>query len=240
MRAVISAITVTSVAIVVGFLGGTAIALTSSGPSAVTAKASDVYGCISGKDRAITGAYTVKSNFKGCPSGFPVTIAPASPVIPVTEYGVGEVLVDRGTGASAWATYSTPLGSPVGDTAQGTFRFTCKNVTTGCDLSVQAYATTPGYEVYPRLLINKSGDDTSNAETYCEYADGSTNEGASTTLGSTAVTVPLAVGSSYDCGSLVQTGPTADGVTSINVPGAVGVGEHYDVQTTLTFSKVAN
>lgn len=161
-------------------------------------------------------------------------------------YGIGEVLVNTGTGAVPWASYSTTLGSPVGDTTSGTFRFTCKNTAGGCDVSVQAYTTASGYAVYPRLLIYKSGP-SGNDSQYCEYADGADNDNDPAPVGTSATPVELGIGVTLDCGSTVQTTSSSDvtkdpqgqgfDVSEINVPGATGVGEHYDVFTTLVFVK---
>src|SRR5262245_10841522 len=41
------------------------------------------------------------------------------------EYAVVSVFVDRGSGPTRWAFYSVALGSPVGTTTGGDFRFTC-------------------------------------------------------------------------------------------------------------------
>ena len=49
------------------------------------------------------------------------------------------VRVQRGTGGQTpWATYSTELGSPVGDTTGGSFRFTCSSAQEPCMVSVVA------------------------------------------------------------------------------------------------------
>lgn len=172
---------------------------------------------------------------------------PAPPVAAATTFGVGQVVVDRHDGAAGasnpvvWAQYSAAeLGSPIGDQASGTFRFTCKNATVGCDVSMRAYSTATGYTVYPRLDVQK--DTTDPTKKYCEYADGINNEvgpetGFSSALSSTATAITLGVGGSFDCGGS-QTGSPADGVASFNVPGANdGVGIHYDVAVSLTFMK---
>lgn len=74
---------------------------------------------------------------------------------PTPSYGIAEVLVSRGGAApTPWATYSTSLGSPVGDTASGTFRFTCSTAKAPCALSAEAYTTSNGtVTVYPRILM---------------------------------------------------------------------------------------
>ena len=54
-----------------------------------------------------------------------------------TSYGVATVNVSRGgQPATAWATYSTALGSPVGDNTGGVFRFTCSTANAPCTVSV--------------------------------------------------------------------------------------------------------
>ena len=95
--------------------------------------------------------------------------------------------------------------------------------------------------MYPRILI-QTEENVNGFKKTCEYADGSDNNGATTTLTGTAKTVPLGVGSTLDCGSTTQTIPAGGPpVTSINVPGdATGEGLHYDVFTTLTFVKTSS
>ena len=98
----------------------------------------------------------------------------------VPEYGVANVRVDRGSGADIWATYSTTVGSPVGDTTGGTFRFTCGANQAPCKVSATAAvlsASTGAAHVYPRVLIY-SESLSGGPETYCEYADGADNSGS--------------------------------------------------------------
>lgn len=53
---------------------GTSYAATAvASASAATAPASNLYGCVTA-GRALTGVYTAPGNFKGCPSGFAVTV----------------------------------------------------------------------------------------------------------------------------------------------------------------------
>ena len=89
---------------------------------------------------------------------------------PAEEYGVAIVRVQRGTGAATpWAVYSTELGSPVGDTTGGTFRFTCQPVVhETCRVSLQAKilsdsSVAPG-TIYPRVLVYRGGAPDSNVE----------------------------------------------------------------------------
>ena len=161
------------------------------------------------------------------PKGEPGPAGPAGPQGPAgpagpagedadEEYGVAYVRVQRGaTGPQlVWATYSTEVGLPVGDTTGGTFRFTCTAAQEPCRLSVAPKilsdsSTAPG-KVYPRVLIYRGGDPVSavTPEYYCEYADGSFGTGALTpvprgpTLDATPATgaaIPLHIGGSADC-----------------------------------------
>ena len=117
---------------------------------------------------------------------------------PAREYGIAQVMVSRGTGAAtAWATYSTLLGSPVGDTTGGTFRFTCAPSKVSCTIGVTAKVTGSDHAIYPRLLVYNAGDGNGQGAplTTCEYLDG-----PFTNVTSAGVTVGLAAGGTYDCG----------------------------------------
>ena len=152
---------------------------------------------------------------------------------PAPTYGIAQVLVSRGGGAAVpWATYSTSLGSPVGDTTSGTFRFTCSAVNAPCVLSAKAYTTDGGtVTLYPRILIYKSDINTGQVSGECEYADGTDNNGGQATLTQTAAPIDLGIGGSLDCGSSQPYPP--NGVASeIDVPAG-----YYDVFSTFTFSK---
>jgi hypothetical protein len=234
-------------------IGSAGAALAAAGTAAPAASSPTISGCVVGGSRTLENVHANGSTLKRCSKGWRLNwnakgatgargpAGPAGKDAQALPYGIGQVLVDRGTGATPWATYSTTLGSPVGDTESGTFRFTCKTVPAGCNLSVQAYTTASGYEVYPRVLIYKT--DATGATpvmSTCEYADGSDNNGASTPVGTSAASptpVPLGIGGSLDCGSTVQSYPANGVVSSINVPGAAGEGMHYDVFTTLTYTK---
>jgi len=246
-RAIIVAVGVTAV------MGSAAGALAAAGGATPASTSSTHAGCVVGGNRTLENVHADSSKLRSCSKGWRLTWnqkgatgarGPAGPPgknAQALPYGIGQVLVDRGAGATPWATYSTTLGSPVGDTESGTFRFTCKTVPAGCNLSVQAYTTASGYKVYPRVLIYKT--DATGATpvmSTCEYADGSDNNGAMTAVGTSAASptlVPLGIGGSLDCGSTVQSIPANGVVDSINVPGAAGEGMHYDVFTTLTFTK---
>ena len=152
---------------------------------------------------------------------------------PAPTYGIAQVLVSRGGNTAVpWATYSTSLGSPVGDTTSGTFRFTCSTTNAPCVLSAQAYTTDSGtVKLYPRILIYKSDINTGQVSGECEYADGTDNNGGQATLTQTAAPITLGIGGSLDCGSS-QTYPPNGVASEIDVPAG-----YYDVFSTFTFSK---
>ena len=132
----------------------------------------------------------------------------------------------------AWATYSTRLGSPVGDTTGGTFRFTCSDANAPCKIAVQAGAVSPtagSVNVYPRLLVYKQDYNNGGPEVYCEYADGSANAAPAAiakTPGVAYSALKVNIGGSDDCG---LNGPAGD-VDVITVPAG-----YYDVQSTFAF-----
>lgn len=146
-------------------------------------------------------------------------------------YGVALVQVARGDAtATTWDTLSTTLGSPVGDQASGTFRFTCSTTKVHCQISVKAYATADGYSAYPRLDIMRQ-DIAGGPETYCEYGDGTDNDGGTKALTNTAVALTLGIGGSLDCSS-AQKYPTNGIADYIEVPAG-----YYDVAAEIHFSK---
>lgn len=150
-------------------------------------------------------------------------------------FGVAEVMIDRpGKDDAAWATYSAPLlGSPAGDQAQGAFRFTCPaSATASCALSLMAHATAAGWQVYPRVLIMRQVAG-SGPEVYCEYGDGVNNNPDPGALTTSDATVTLGIGGSLDCGA-GQAYPAGGIASAIEVPND---GSHYDVYTTLVFTK---
>jgi hypothetical protein len=152
------------------------------------------------------------------------------------EYGVATVNVSRGGNpASAWATYSTRLGSPVGDTTGGVFRFTCSTANAPCTVAVNAAVLSSSHgaaDFYPRVLIYRQDYNSGGPEIYCEYGDGSTGaaplsiakQASSATPTYTAV--PVNIGGSDDCG---LAGPAGD-VNQITVPSG-----YYDVHSTFVF-----
>lgn len=157
--------------------------------------------------------------------------------------------VKRGTGlASAWAAYSTRLGSPLGadltngikgDTASGAFRFTCRDTHVVCEVSVAAATlSAAGGEtvyVYPRVLLQKQSYTGGGPQSYCEYGDGST--GTLPALVPTQASTPtpvftsmlLNIGGSADCSGPVATSGDVSVIT-------VGPG-YYDVFATFVFKK---
>ncbi|HEU5216197.1 MAG TPA: hypothetical protein VFU30_11710 [Gaiellaceae bacterium] len=152
---------------------------------------------------------------------------------PAPTYGIAQVLVSRGGHAAVpWATYSTSLGSPVGDTASGTFRFTCSTANAPCVLSAQAYTTDSGtVTLYPRILIYKSDINTGQVSGQCEYVDGTDNNGGQATLTQTSAPITLGIGGTLDCGSS-QAYPPNGVASEIEVPAG-----YYDVFSTFTFTK---
>jgi hypothetical protein len=153
------------------------------------------------------------------------------------EYGVATVNVSRGHApATAWATYSTPLGSPVGDTTGGVFRFTCSTANAPCTVAVKAavLSNEDGTAAfYPRVLIYRQDYTNPGPEFYCEYGDGSTGSAPATltkqalSATPTYAAVQINIGGSADCGGPVG---TAGDVDQITVPAG-----YYDVKSTFVF-----
>jgi hypothetical protein len=159
------------------------------------------------------------------------------------EYGIAIVRVQRGVAGAEtpWAVYSTELGSPMGDSTGGTFRFTCRDVDVVCKVSIAAKAlsdsSTAPAQVYPRILIHRGGSQSSSVEPmfYCEYGDGSGPAAGYATITRkpksdttpTGDPVPVNIGGSADCNG---PDPTAGNVAVITVP--VGF---YDVWSSFSF-----
>lgn len=158
------------------------------------------------------------------------------------EYGIAVVRVQRGATAAVtpWAVYSTELGSPMGDSTGGTFRFTCRAGNSVCKVSIAAKvlsdsSTAPAL-VYPRILIHRGGSQTSSVEPmfYCEYGDGPQSTITRKPKSDTAPSgdpINVHIGGSADCN-----GPdaTAGSVAVITVPEG-----YYDVWTSFQFQKDA-
>lgn len=150
---------------------------------------------------------------------------PAGKDAQALPYGVAKVKVSRGGAApTAWATYTTTVGGPEGDTTGGVFRFTCNESQAPCKVSVAAYSTADGVKVYPRVDIQKESLNGGPQE-YCEYGDGP----LSGTLTGTATDQPINIGGSADCGA---TGAPSGDVSAIFVPAG-----YYDVFSTFQFIK---
>ena len=140
-------------------------------------------------------------------------------------YGVAKVKVSRGGNpATAWATYTTTVGGPEGDTTGGVFRFTCNESQAPCKVSVAAYSTADGVKVYPRVDIQTESLNGGPQE-YCEYGDGP----LSGVLTGTATDQPINIGGSADCNG---PNPAAGDVPAITVPAG-----YYDVFSTFQFVK---
>lgn len=166
---------------------------------------------------------------------------------PAAQYGIVKVNVSRGQTAGAqnapttWATYSTALGSPVGDNTGGSFRFTCAPTKAPCVISVRASVTgATNHAVVPRVLIYNAGDGNGQGAplTTCEYLDG-----PFTSATPAGADVALGAGGSFDCGlpdasysystdtSVYDAGRT---VTQYSVPAG-----YYDLHSTFTFLPAA-
>ena len=134
------------------------------------------------------------------------------------------------------------MGSPVGTTTGGDFRFTCSSAQDPCKVSIAAAVlsdTTGSARVYARVLIYK--EVAGRAQTFCEYADGSDNDGGSAEVSkvpvNTSVTsinrLDMGIGSTLDCNA----GQTSSNgiVQNIEVPGGSTGNASYDVSTTFAF-----
>jgi hypothetical protein len=158
---------------------------------------------------------------------------------------VANIYVSRGGATPArFATFSTELGSPVGSTTGGQFRFTCTQDQAPCEISWGAVVISERSGtslVYPRITIHKeSGAKSGSPMTYCEYAEGGpakVQRVPSVQAGRSAIREPqsLSVGGSLDCGA---NQPFSQRVTEIWVPAAsedAVSSNYYDVWVTLTF-----
>ena len=205
----------------------------------------------------VKGARRISWNIRGPsgpagPAGPAGTAGPAGPAglagpkgdkgdtganAPTPEYGVAAVDVTRNGPASTWAVYSTTLGSPVGDTAGGSFRLSCSASQAPCTVAVKAAALSDNsgtITLWPRVLITQ--DLTGVGTTvFCEYGDGSTGTAPATltkqpkSATPTYKPVQLNIGGTADCPGGAAT-PVGD-VDSISVPEG-----HYNVYATFSFS----
>ena len=182
------------------------------------------------------------------PQGPPGPDGPLGPAIspsPSTagEYAVANVFVSReGAAPRIWATYSAAMGSPIGTSTGGEFRFSCSPAQAPCKVSIAAAVlsnTTGSALVHARVLIYKQ--DVGEPEVFCEYADGSTNSSTpavisqvpmSTSVLSIDTPLNMGIGSSLDCGAGQPYRPI---VQDIWVPGGPGGNASYDVFTSFGF-----
>jgi hypothetical protein len=160
------------------------------------------------------------------------------------EYALANVLVSRGgADPKIWATYSATMGSPIGTTTGGQFRFTCSPQQAPCKVSIAAAVLSSksgAALVHARLLIYK--DNGTGTETYCEYADGSSNSGTPAAIDRVpldtrvvSINDPLnmGIGGSLDCGAGQPYSPI---VKEIWVPRApTPDNAAYDVWATFSF-----
>jgi hypothetical protein len=195
----------------------------------------------------VTGAGTGPTGPQG-PPGADGPLGPAGPAGASTagDYAVGNVFVSRGSAAPGlWASYSAAMGSPIGTTTGGQFRFTCSASQAPCKVSIAAavLSNTTGSDLaYARVLIYKQ--DVGGPEVFCEYADGSDNSNTpatisrvpmSTTAASINTPLNMGIGGSLDCGS-GQTHPASGVVNEIDVPAGLNNGSaQYDVFATFAF-----
>jgi len=167
------------------------------------------------------------------------------------EYAVVSVFVEKvgGNGPTRYATFSVALGSPIGTTTGGNFRFTCQPAQAPCKISYGAAVISDqsgNALVHPRLLIHKE-DSPGAPITFCEYADGANNNAGLDQIprvpslqdAVSAMQTPLnmGIGGTLDCGS-TQTYPITGVVTEILVPAASNGSStaFYDVAATFAFS----
>ena len=168
------------------------------------------------------------------------------------EYAVVSVFVEKvgGNGPTRYATFSVALGSPVGTTTGGDFRFTCSPAQAPCKISYGAAVISDqsgNALVHPRLLIHKENGPGAPI-TFCEYADGADNNAGLDQIprvpslqdAVSALQTPLSmgIGGSLDCGEPTQPSPGSNGeVMEIWVPAADTINPaYYDVAATFAFS----
>lgn len=162
-----------------------------------------------------------------------------------SEYGVANVLVSRGGGhPTVWATYSTALGSPVGTTTGGAFRFSCSEAQAPCKVSIAAAVlsnSSGSAHVHAKVLISREAQ-TAQPNIFCEYADNADNSGApaavslvpmSTHASAVNTLLSMGIGGSLDC----KAGqPYTPSVKEIWVPGETpNKTSYYNVSSTFQF-----
>jgi hypothetical protein len=167
------------------------------------------------------------------------------PVAANAEYAVANVFVSRGGARrKIWASYSATMGSPIGTTTGGQFRFTCSAAQAPCKVSIAAAVLshkTGRALVLARVLIYKENEPGA-PEKFCEYADASTNSGTparidrvplDTRLISIRDRLNMGIGGTLDCGAGQAYRPV---VKEIDVPaGSNGSTAAYDVWANFGF-----
>jgi hypothetical protein len=163
------------------------------------------------------------------------------------EFGVANVFVSRGGGVrTSRAIYSVPLGSPAGTTTGGQFRFSCSEPPCEVSFGAAVISTRDGESrVHPEIIITKEATG-GDPMTFCEHADGATNNRAFHDIPRVAslndatsamrTKLSMGVGGSLDCGAGPQ--PAPERVNEISVPsGRSGPGDpaFYNVSVTLQF-----
>jgi hypothetical protein len=150
-------------------------------------------------------------------------------------------MIARGIGAGPviWGLFSTELGSPVGDTTGGTFRFTCTSTHAECTVTIRASvlsdsSTAPALFL-PRILLYRGGDPDTGSEPalYCEFGDGPLQPIDREPLDenpSDGPDLPFNIGSSEDCNGPDPDPPPGEDVVRIVVPPGF-----YDVFTSFGF-----
>jgi Collagen triple helix repeat (20 copies) len=181
-------------------------------------------------------------------AGPPGPVGPVGPVGPAgqdaaEEYGIAAVMIQRGPAPAdpvLWGLFSTEIGSPVGDTTSGTFRFTCTVAHETCTVTIRAWVlsdtSTDLALFHPRILLSRGGDEVSGTEpeVYCEFGDGPFQFIPREPLGSDPLVprpdLPFNIGSTEDCGG-PDPDPGAADVFRIVVPTGF-----YNVFTTFGFA----
>ncbi len=113
-----------------------------------------------------------------------------------------------------WGFFSTEIGSPVGDTTGGSFRFTCTVAHVNCTVTIRAWVisdtSTDLALFHPRILLTRGGNEViEGPELYCEYGDGPFQFIPRESFPSDPLEprddLPFNIGSTADCG-----GPAED------------------------------
>ena len=137
------------------------------------------------------------------------------------EFGVGTVFVERGNnGPSRFAAFSVPLGSPAGSTTGGELPLLVfGRASTLQDLAGSRRHLQPNRHrgVLPEARGSQGGQPGALPMTFCEYADGATNNlgidqvQRVPTLGAAVAAMQtqrnLGIGGTLDCGATGQTNP---------------------------------